>query len=105
MNPGKSESQRCRDRLIWEYTQYPHNLLLLCRSYLTEAVRINTKHTCLKFICIYALIVHIVKLAVKVLPGVVDSMVSISGPIEETDLLNSGNKRLEKVLTGGLEAM
>ena len=58
-----------------------------------------------KYTHISGIILRIPQLTVKVLPGVVDSMVSISGSIEETDLLNSGNKRLKKVLTGGLEAM
>lgn len=58
-----------------------------------------------KYTHISGIILQIPQLAVKVLPGVVDSMVSISGPIEETDLLNSGNKRFPEVLTGGLEAV
>ncbi|MHC4546303.1 MAG: hypothetical protein ACYTDW_18130 [Planctomycetota bacterium] len=50
-------------------------------------------------------IVRIAQLAVNVLLGVDDSMVSIRGAIEETDLFNSGNKRFTEVLTGGLKAI
>ena len=58
-----------------------------------------------KYTYISGIILRIPQLTVKVLLGVVDSMVSISGSIEETDLLNSGNKRFPEVLTGGLKAM
>jgi hypothetical protein len=58
-----------------------------------------------KYNHISGIILQIPQLTVKVLPGVVDSMVSISDTIEETDLLNSGNKCFPEVLTGGLEAM
>jgi hypothetical protein len=54
---------------------------------------------------ISGIILYIPQLALKVLPGEVDSMVSISDAIEETDLLNSGNKRFSELLTGGLEAV
>jgi hypothetical protein len=58
-----------------------------------------------KYTHISRIILRFPQLTVKLLPGVVDSMVSISDAIEETDLLNSGNKRFPEVLTGGLEAM
>ena len=58
-----------------------------------------------KYNHIYGIILQISQLTVKVLPGVVDSMVSISDAIEEAVFFNSGNKRFSELLTGGLEAM
>lgn len=54
---------------------------------------------------ISGLIVWIAQLAVKALPCVDDSMVSIKGAVEATGLFNSADKRFREVLTGGLKAI